>query len=182
MQKIALSLAAGLLALAAAGADAQTLWKWRDASGQMHISDTPPPPGTPARNIVSGPPIGTPLSPGVSTTSSSSSSSTTTTTTAAAPAASAGDSALDKKKKAADKEKADKEAADRAAVDAKNASIRQENCSRAQAALSGLQSGQRMARTNANGEREVLDDTARAEEIKRTQDVVSNSCGAAPAH
>lgn len=179
MQKIALSLAAGLLALAAAGAHAQTLWKWRDASGQMHISDTPPPPGTPARNIVSGPPIGTPLSPGVTTTSSSTSS--TTTTTAAAPAASAGDSALDKKKKAADKEKADKDAADRAAVDAKNAAIRKDNCTRAQSTLAGLQSGQRMARMNPNGEREVLDDAARAEEIKRTQDVVSNNCGAAPA-
>jgi uncharacterized Zn-binding protein involved in type VI secretion len=176
MQKIALSLAAGLLALAAAGADAQTLWKWRDASGQMHVSDTPPPPGTPARNIVSGPPIGTPLSPGVTTTSSS-----TTTTTSTAPAASAGDSALDKKKKAADKEKADKDAADRAAVDAKNAAIRKDNCTRAQSTLAGLQSGQRMARINPNGEREVLDDAARAEEIKRTQDVVSNSCGAAPA-
>ena len=96
MQKIALSFAAGLLALAAVGADAQTLWKWRDASGQMHISDTPPPPGTPARNIVSGPPLGTPASPVVTTTTSSSSSTTTTTAAdPAATAASAGETALD---------------------------------------------------------------------------------------
>ena len=180
MQKIALSLAAGLLAFAALGADAQTLWKWRDASGQMHISDTPPPPGTPTKNIVSGPPSGTPPSPVVTTTSSSS---TTTTTTAdpAATAASAGETALDKKKKAADKEKADKDKADRAAVDAKNAAIRKDNCARAQASLAGLQSGQRIAKINANGEREVLDDAGRADEIKRTQDVVSTNCSATPA-
>lgn len=178
MQKIALSLAAGLLAFAAAGADAQTLWKWRDASGQMHISDTPPPAGTPVKNIVSGPPAGTPPSP-VVTTPSSSSTTTTTTADPAAAAASAGETVLDKKKKAADKERADKEKADRAAVDAKNATIRKDNCTRAQASLAGLQSGQRIARINANGEREVLDDAGRAEEIKRTQDVVSSNCAAA---
>ena len=55
MQKIALPFVACLLALAAAGAHAQTLWKWRDAVGPMHISDTAPPAGTPARNIISGP-------------------------------------------------------------------------------------------------------------------------------
>ena len=179
MQKIALSFAAGLLALVGFGADAQTLWKWRDASGQMHISDTPPPPGTPARNIISGPPPGTPAAPVPITTGTSSS--TTTTTTAAAPAASAGETALDKKKKAADKEKSDKDKADRAVVDAKNAAIRKDNCGRAQASLAGLQSGQRIARINDKGEREVLDDAGRADEIKRTQDVVANSCGAAPA-
>ena len=178
MQKIALPFAAGLLALAAVGADAQTLWKWRDASGQMHITDTPPPAGTPARNIISG----TPASPALTTTTSSSS--TTTTTTAAdpaAPAASAGESALDKKKKAADKERSDKEKADRAAVDAKNAAIRKDNCARAQASLAGLQNGQRIAKINDKGEREVLDDAGRADEIRRTQDVVASNCSAAPA-
>ena len=179
MQKIALSFAAGLLALVAFGADAQTLWKWRDASGQMHISDTPPPPGTPPKNIISGPPLGAPAAPVPITTGSSSSS--ITPPRSADPAASAGDTALDKKKKAADKEKSDKDKADRAAVDAKNAVIRKDNCGRAQASLAGLQSGQRIARTNDKGEREVLDDAGRADEIKRTQDVVASSCGPAPA-
>ena len=48
MQKIALPFVACLLALAAVGAQAQTLWKWRDAAGQLHISDQAPPAGTPA--------------------------------------------------------------------------------------------------------------------------------------
>jgi hypothetical protein len=177
MQKIALPLVACLLALAAAGAQAQPLWKWRDAAGQLHVSDTAPPAGTPAKNIISGP------AGGVAPTLTPATASTATTVAAPAAngAASGAETALDKKKKAADKERADKEKADRAAVDAKNAAIRQDNCSRAQSARATIQSGQRMARTNANGEREILDDAGRAEELKHTQDAIASNCGAAPA-
>jgi hypothetical protein len=183
MQKIALPFVACLLALATVGAQAQTLWKWRDAAGQLHISDTAPPAGTPARNIISGPPGGVPVAPVLKTTteSTTSTTTTTTTTTAADHAASGAETALDKKKKAADKERADKEKADRAAVDAKNAAMRQDNCSRARAGLAGIQSGQRMARINDKGEREMLDDAGRAEELKRTQELIASNCGAAPA-
>ena len=165
MHKIALPFVACLLTLAVAGAHAQSLWKWRDASGQLHIGDTPPPPGTPAKDIMSTPAGGvlTPPAPAP----------------AAATTASAADSALDRKKKAADQDKADKAKADRAAIEAKNAAIRKDNCARAQAQLSSLQSGQRIARINAQGEREVLDDAGRASELQRTQDVIANNCGAA---
>jgi hypothetical protein len=33
-----------------------------------------------------------------------------------------------------------------------------------------------MSRTNEKGEREILDDTARAAEVKRTQDVMASEC------
>ena len=172
MNKFALPLVACLLAIAAAGANAQTLWKWRDASGQLHISDRAPPAGTPAKDIISAPPGGVVVPSSL-------------TTAAAAPkvdtAASAGDSSLDKKKKAADQERLDKEKADRAALDAKNNAIRADNCTRAKASLAGIQSGQRLAKINANGEREMLDDAGRAAEEKRTQDIIASNCGAAPA-
>ncbi len=166
MQKIALPFVACLLAIAAVDAHAQSVWKWRDASGQLHISDTAPPPGTPATNIVSGPmrataPVASPK--------------------AATPGASAPDSDLDKKKKAADKDQADKEKADKAATDQKNAAIRADNCARATSAAAGIQSGVRLATTNAKGEREILDDTARAAELKHAQDIMAANCGAAPA-
>ena len=181
MQKFALPLAACLLALAATGAQAKSLWKWRDASGQLHISDTAPPAGTPAKNIISGPPgmvnqtpVLTAATPGAPAASA-----------AAAPekpaASSAADTALDKKKKAAEQEKADKDKADRAALDARNAAIRKDNCTRAQSALATLQSGVRIGRTNANGEREILDDAARADEVKHAQEGVAANCGPAPA-
>ena len=184
MQKIALPFAACLLTLAF-GAQAQTLWKWRDAAGQLHISDTAPPVGTPAKNIISGPAGGVAVPSALTAASSTTTSTTTTTTTATAPAAkgaaSAPETALDKKKKAADKERADKEQADRAALEASNAEIRKDNCARAQSALASVQSGQRIARTNANGEREFLDDASRAVELKHAQDGIASNCGPAPA-
>jgi hypothetical protein len=174
MQKTALSLAACLLAFAAAGAHAQALWKWRDASGQLHISDTAPPPGTPSKNILSAPPGGVTPPPA-----------SLVPKPASAPADTAADAAnessLDKKKKAADKEKADKDKADRAALDARNATVRKDNCERAQSSLRALQSGQRMARVNDKGEREYLDDATRASETKFAQDAVASNCGPAPA-
>ena len=185
MQKLALPFVACLLAIAATGASAQSVWKWRDAAGQMHISDKAPPPGTPAKDIISGPPGGVAPPPVLTTASAATRTTTTTTMTTATPAADAaasgGDTALDKKKKAADKERIDKEKADRAALDAKNAAIRKDNCSRAQAAQAAINSGQRMARTLPNGDREMLDDAGRAEELKRTQDAVASNCGPAPA-
>jgi hypothetical protein len=180
MQKIALSFAAGLLALAATGAHAQGLWKWRDASGQMHVSDTAPPAGTPAKNIISSPAGASPAAAPVLTPLGSGPAPGAAPAAAADPAAAAStaaESALDKKKKAADKDKADKDKADNAAVEAKNAAIRKDNCARAQSALPGLQNGARIAKINDKGEREVLDDAGRAAELKRTQDVIASNCG-----
>ena len=174
MQKIALPLVACLLAFAAAGAQAQTLWKWRDAAGQLHISDKAPPPGTPAKNIISAPPGGVVVPTALTTAPAAS---------AAKPdvPSSSAETALDKKKKAADQERLDKEKADHAALEAKNNAIRADNCSRAKASLAAIQSGQRLANINANGEKEMLDDAGRAAEAKRMQDAIASNCGAAPA-
>jgi hypothetical protein len=169
MQKIALPLVACLLAIAATGASAQSVWKWRDAGGQIHLSDTPPPSGTPAGNILQRPNGGRmPVALSAS---------------AAAPAsgASAPDTDLQRKKKQADREVAEKATADKAALDQKNSEIRRDNCQRAQTQVSALQNGARVTRLNANGEREFLDDAQRAAELKRTQDIAAQSCGAAPA-
>jgi len=173
MQKTALSLAACLLALAAAGAHAQALWKWRDASGQLHVSDKAPPAGTPSKDILSAPPGGVVPPPAALVPKPASAAADTTADTAS-------ENALDKKKKAADKEKADKAKADRAAAEAQNAAVRKDNCARAQNSLQTLNSGQRIARMNDKGEREYLDDTARATEAKHLQDAIASNCGAAP--
>jgi hypothetical protein len=182
MQKIALPFVACLLAIAVSGAHAQSLWKWRDASGQLHISDTAPPPGTPAKNIISSP-AGVSQAPTSLTTATSSTSSTTTTvaTPPAAAGSSAADTELEKRKKAAEKDKADKDKADRAAIAQKNEAIRKDNCTRAQSAAAGLQSGVRIAKIGANGEREFLDDAGRAAELQHAQDVMASNCGPAPA-
>jgi hypothetical protein len=53
---------------------------------------------------------------------------------------------------------------------------RAENCQRARTQVATLESGQRMARVNAKGEREVLDDKARAEELAQARDAAASNC------
>ena len=55
--------------------------------------------------------------------------------------------------------------------------LKAENCTRAKAQLTTLDSGIRVARANAKtGEREFLDDKQRADEAKRTRDVITSDC------
>jgi hypothetical protein len=51
-----------------------------------------------------------------------------------------------------------------------------DNCERAKLAKKGIDSGVRLAQTNAKGEREVMDDTARAAESQRIQSVIDADC------
>ena len=43
-------------------------------------------------------------------------------------------------------------------------------------AKANLDSGMRMARTNDKGEREVLDDAQRADELKRVNAIIASEC------
>jgi len=170
MQKLVPSLvAACLVALVATGASAQSVWKWKDASGQVHISDTPPPNDVPDKNILKRP--GGAPAPAAEAAPQAAAS--------ASAAASGVDSELQKRKaktEKADKEKADKDAADKAALEKKNAAAKADNCQRAQTSVKALESGVRIARMNASGEREYLDDKQRADELKRAQDSVAQNC------
>lgn len=66
----------------------------------------------------------------------------------------------------------DRKLADKARVDAMKA----DNCKRAKAQLAMLESGVRVARPNDKGEREFLDDKARADEVNRTRGAVNDNC------
>jgi hypothetical protein len=165
MQKIALPLVACLLAIAATGASAQTIYKWRDASGQVHISDTPPPANTPAKDVLSRPAP----SPAVVTHDAAS----------AAASAPAGDSELMKKKAKADADKAQAAAVEKAKADQQAADARAVNCVAAQQQARNLSLGGRVARVNANGEREYLDDAAIAAQLRQAQSAAAQNCGPA---
>jgi hypothetical protein len=93
---------------------------------------------------------------------------------AAAPLAAgrASSSGSEARRKKAEQDVADKKKAD----DAKIAAIRADNCARAKEQLRTLDSGIRIAWIDAKGEREVLDDTARAAEGRRARDVIASEC------
>lgn len=164
-----------LLAVAccwALGASAQ--WQWVDKDGRKVFSDRPPPEDVPQKSILKQPSVASRAS--------------TTVAPAAAPAAAAApapafpvprpsgkDSELEAKKAASD---AELEAKKRMEAD-RIAKLRAENCSRAQQSKATLNSGQLLARTNAQGERVFMDDAARAAEIRRADAVIASDCGPA---
>jgi hypothetical protein len=148
-----------LLALPAAAQ-----WKWKDARGQIVISDVPPPREIPERDVLQKPELVV-----------------RKTVAQAAPAASAPtvevakprvDPELEARKKKAEQEQTDKAKAE----DEKVAGQRAENCKRARAHMGSLDSGIRLTRVNEKGEREILDDKQRAEEVARTRQIIASDC------
>ena len=87
-------------------------------------------------------------------------------------AAKAVDPELEAKRKKAEQEDAAKAKADEQRV----AAAKAENCKRAREQIRTLESGMRMARVNEKGEREVLDDKMRADEMKRARDLANADC------
>ena len=156
-----------LLALAlgcAVSWNAAAQWQWIDNGGSKVFSDRAPPPEIPAKNIL--------RQPGGTSKTMSVAPPAVPASPALAPKITGIDKALEEKKKQAE----DAEAAQRKAELDKNAAARAENCIRAKQSKLNFDSGMRIARTNDKGEREILDDAARASELKRTQDVITSDC------
>lgn len=151
--------------LVCTGAAAQ--WQWVDGSGRKVFSDTPPPPSIPEKDILkrAGPPAAPPVAIAPAGPSA---------VPAAAPQISGKDEQLEAKKKQAE---AQEQALKKAEAE-KIAKTRQDNCERAKRSRTTLESGVRMATTNTKGEREIMDDAARATEVKRINEIIQSSCGA----
>lgn len=149
---------------------AQAQWKWRDAQGRVTVSDLPPPREVAERDILQRPsPVVRPAAPAASVPEGAGAPAAAT----AAPARPAPvDKELEARKRAADAEAAAKTRAE----EQRNAALRAENCRRARQHLATMDSGQRVARINDKGEREVLDDEARAAESRRAREVIASEC------
>jgi hypothetical protein len=152
-------------------------WQWIDKDGRKVYSDRSPPSDIPEKNILKMPrgakgksvvvtPVDDPAAAPASVASAA------TKTAANVPKLTGKDAQLEAKKKQAEDEVAAKKQADEEKV----AKAKADNCERAKKSLAGLQSGQRVPITNAKGERDYMDDNARAAEIKRTQGIVSSDC------
>ena len=83
---------------------------------------------------------------------------------------------IDKELEAKKKQAAEAEAAKRKAEEEKIMKAKIENCARAKQAKAGFDSGIRISRINSAGEREVMDDAARAAELKRIQTIMESEC------
>ncbi len=144
---------------------AQAQWKWRDKDGRVTASDLPPPREVQDKDIIARPPEArrAPAQPAASAA-------------AAAVQANAPKGPLEReveaRKLAAEQQQAAKAKADEEKLRAQRA----ENCRRARGHLAALDSGQRIARVNDKGEREVIDDRVRADEQRQAREVISSDC------
>ncbi len=169
------------LCLLAVTAPAQAQWKWRDASGHVTASDRPPPREVPEKDILTRPATASgntsprkPYAAAVEQTASA------PQAAASAPAAtpppggrqSPLQAEVEAKRRAAEQEAVAKAKAE----EERQAGLRADNCKRARAQVTTLESGIRVARVNAKGEREMLDDSSRAEELKVARAVVAGDC------
>jgi hypothetical protein len=140
-------------------------WKWRGKDGRIQYSDLPPPAGTAEQDILARPnPNQRRIVPAAPASAPASAAS-------AAPVAKV-EPELEAKRRKAEQEKADKDKAEQE----KLAAIKADNCGKAKAYLRTLEDGIRVSRTDAKGEREVLDDKGRAEDTKRAKDVIARDC------
>jgi hypothetical protein len=127
-------------------AQAQT-YQWKDSNGRTIISDAPPPGNVRQSKTVSGGPV-------------------------SEQGKSVAEREMEFKKRQQEaKEKADKDSKSNAAK-----ADQQENCQRARQQLAALESGQRIANTDANGERRFMEDDERQKEIQRTRKIISEKC------
>ncbi len=139
-------------------------WKWRDKDGNITVSDRPPPRDVADKDILGRPTVArrSALQPASAASAAS----------AAADAKGPLDREVEARRRAAEQEQAAKAKADEARTSAQRA----ENCQRARAQIGTLESGQRLARVNAKGEREVLDDKARSEELAQAREAATANC------
>ena len=150
---------------------AMAQWQWLDHDGRRVFSDRAPPPDILDKDILKRP---------------AASARTAAAKPAAAGAAAAApeedssaplpSSGLDKELQAKKKQAAEAEAAKKRADEERLTKIRIENCARAKQAMATLDSGMRLARTGANGEREIMDDATKANERAQIQRSMDSDC------
>jgi len=151
---------------AAIAVPAAAQWKWSDKGGQIQYSDLPPPAGVADRDILQRP--SNQRAPVFALPAASAASAAPV---AAAPAKTV-EPELEAKRRKAEEEQAAKAKAEQDRL----AAARADNCTRAKAYARTLDDGIRIVRSNDKGEREILDDKARAEEVKRARDVIASDC------
>jgi hypothetical protein len=156
MERLLLAALTALAGLAFAGAALAQQYKWVDQNGKVQYGDAPPP-GVKAQRLK--PPTSGPAP-----------------AAAAKPDDKGGkglspEAAFRKRQEDAEKDR-QKQAQDEQAETAKR-----ENCARAKEQLRQLESGQRIARTDAKGERYFLEDSQLQQEAARTRQIVQQSCG-----
>jgi len=156
---------------------ASAQWQWIDKGGRKVFSDQPPPADLPEKNILkrAGSPPRVAFTPPPNVPATDVPPAVGAAARSPAPAA-AKPTGVDKELEEKTRKAEEAEKARRAAEEQKLAQAKAENCQRARQGKATLDSGIRVARLNDSGEREIIDDTARASEQQRMQSVIDADC------
>ena len=160
-----------LLAATAAGAQ----WQWMDRNRQKVFSDTAPPPDIPDKNILRRPgpaPSARATFSPAPAAAPEAGAQAAAPTTAPRPAGSPKPAGVDKELEEKARKAEEAEKAKQAAEAQKVAQARPSTASAHAKARPTMDSGMRVARLNAQGEREIMDDKMRAAENQRLQSVI----------
>lgn len=168
-------LAALALAFVAAayvsGAAAQ--WAWKEDNGRVVYSDRPPPANIKSTQILRQPSAAAPASaPPASTPGAADAEKP-----AAAPAPASAPKSIAEREmefRKRQQERADGER--KAQEEQQKAAAKAADCERSRGYLRSLEDGVRISRTDASGNREILDDAQRAAEIDRMRKMVQQLC------
>ena len=165
-----------LLAVALIGFSfaATAQWQWLDKDGRKVFSDRAPPADIQDKNIIKRPGnFKTSVAPVVEIAAEADAKPGAAAAAAPALPASGGmDKELEAKKKQAKEAKTTKHKAEEERL----AKAQIENCARAKQARTTFESGVRIGTINAAGEKEIMDDAARATELKRIQTIITRDC------
>lgn len=174
-----LKLASKTLILALASASfavtAFAQWQWIDKDGRKVFSDRSPPADIKEKDILKRPGSNTRIATAIAPAAGTAAPTATAASAAGkagAPQLSGKDAQLEARKKQAE----DEQAAKKKAEEEKVAKAKAENCDRAKRGLLTFESGVRVSITNSKGEREFMDDNARAAETKRLRDITAADC------
>jgi hypothetical protein len=161
---------------------ASAQWQWKDKDGHKVFSDRAPPADILDTNILKRPGNYKPPATPAGEAGSEADPNTAANPAAAAlatpvlPASGTKPTGLQKELEAKKKQAQDAEAAKKKAAEEQVTKAKIENCARAKLAKVTFDSGVRVSQTNAAGEREVMDETARASEIKRIEGMIARDC------
>jgi hypothetical protein len=150
-------------------------WQWIDKDGHKVFSDRAPPPEILDKNIVKRP-VGRIPAKAAAETEAGVDATTPTPALPAVPISGAKAAGIDKDLEAKKKQALDEEAAKRKVAEQEVTKSKIENCARAKQAKVTFESGMRVARPNAAGEREFMDEATRADELKRIQAIIAKDC------
>ncbi|HTO49713.1 MAG TPA: DUF4124 domain-containing protein [Burkholderiales bacterium] len=160
---LVLALALGAAVIAALPAAAQQLYKYVGPDGKVQYSDRPPSDGRKAEKVTSSRLSSVPSAPVAGANADAAKS------TGPKTAAEQDQAFRQRQIEAEEKAKKDEKLAQQQQQQA-------ESCANARRELSGMQSGARVARLDANGERVFLDDAGVQSEISRLQREIASGC------